>query len=53
MGLPSPLYDVDLLDDDGNSVPIEVGEIASADQALCSAGPVFGILPRPENTAYA
>ena len=56
MGLPSPLYDVDLLDDDGNSVPIgEVGEIVfRADQALCSQPGLFLEYYRdPENTAYA
>lgn len=43
MGLPSPLYDVDLLDDDGNSVPIgEVGEIVfRADQALALSRACF------------
>lgn len=56
MGLPSPLYDVDLLDDNGNSVPIgEVGEIViRADQALCSQPGLFLEYYRdPENTAYA
>ena len=56
MGLPSPLYDVALLDDEGNSVPTgEVGEIVlRADQALCSQPGLFLEYYRdPENTAYA
>ena len=51
MGKPSPLYEVDLLDADGNSVPVgETGEIVISTKDHVPCGLFEGYYNDPENT---
>ena len=52
MGKPSPLYDIDLVDADGNSVPDgEVGEIVVRTDKTVPCGLFSGYYRDPERTA--
>ena len=54
MGRPTPLYDVDLLDADGNSVPVgEVGEIVVKTSEKVPCGLFNGYYRDAEKTAEA
>ena len=52
MGKPSPLYDVDIVDPDGNSVPVgETGEICVRTSEKIPCGLFKGYYGQPEKTA--
>jgi len=52
MGKPAPIYEVDLLDNDGNSVPVgETGEIVVKVEGGAPCGLFTGYYNNPEKTA--